>query len=75
MNERKTIWEQLVEQKAKYIGGTLEDFGDLSCGRSIAELLRPSIAIAREEFNKIWKRIKVLDPKAPNNPYLRESNK
>lgn len=45
-----------------------QDFDDLDCGRSMAEILRPEIGLSRLKFNKCWNRIKELDPLAPENP-------
>lgn len=46
-----------------------QDFDQFSCGRQLSEYLNPSIGLAREDFNRIWERIKKLDPSAPKNPF------
>lgn len=57
-----------LKKQAKELYIKANDFGDLSCGRTLAENFRPQIGIARREFNRIWERIKTIDPSAPDNP-------
>lgn len=58
-----------LKVKAKNLYERANAFGDLSCGRNMAETLRPDIAIARREFSETWKRIRELDPSAPPDPF------
>jgi hypothetical protein len=56
-----------AEAKRLYIEAN--DF-DFSCGRKLSEYIRPSIAIARVEFSKVWIQVKAVDPSAPDDPFL-----
>ena len=59
--------EKLKRKAAKLYQQT-QDFDQFSCGRQMAEYIKPEIGLARIEFNKVWKRISELDPTAPSNP-------
>jgi hypothetical protein len=58
-----------LKKKAKALYLAANDFDDMDCGRSLAENIRPSIGVSREEFNKVWARIMELDANAPPNPF------
>ena len=62
-----------LKRKAKSLYKKATAFDDLSCGRNIAELLRPEIAIAREEFSCVWEKMKNLDPSIPDDPFRRNA--
>lgn len=57
-----------LKKRAKDLYLKAQNFDDLSCGRHMAEVLRPSIGVARVELREVWARIKELDPNAPDNP-------
>jgi len=58
-----------LKKKAKILYQKAMAFGDMSCGRALAEHIRPEIYKARKEFNLVWKKIQELDPAAPANPF------
>ena len=58
-----------LQKRAKKLYRQAELEGELDCGRHMQEILRPSMGVARQEFNKIWERIVELDPKAPASPF------
>lgn len=60
---------ETLKKKAAKLYEQAQDFDQFSCGRQLSEYFKPSIGLAREEFNKVWLRIKELDPAAPNNPF------
>lgn len=43
---------------------------DLSCGRSLAEYIRPDILISRIRFSEAYRRIKLIDPDSPPDPFM-----
>jgi len=59
-----------LKKMAKKLYQKANDFGDLDCGRNLAENIRPGLYTARMEFNKIWKQIMEIDPSAPKNPMV-----
>ncbi len=59
---------EMLKMKARKYYHQATDFDHMDCGRHLAEFIRPDIAIAKDKFNKIWKRIQKLDPKAPPSP-------
>lgn len=67
MTERERKLYKLKEKARKwYTKATLCEH--LDCGRTLAEYISPSLHYSRIKFNKIWEKIKKLDPKAPDNP-------
>ena len=57
-----------LRKKARRLYQETNDFSDLSCGRNLAEYIRPHIGVTRQEFNEVWEQIEKLDPSAPSNP-------
>jgi len=57
-----------LKRKAKKLYLKAQSFGHMSCGRNLAENIRPDIGVARQEFNRVWKKIEALDTNAPANP-------
>ena len=57
-----------LKKRAKKLYLQANNFGDMSCGRTLAEEIRPSIYTARVELDAVWKRIQELDPTVPANP-------
>jgi hypothetical protein len=58
-----------LKKEAKSLYLKAVDFDDLSCGRQLAEFLRPDVGLARAKFNETWAKIRELDSKAPTNPF------
>ena len=59
-----------LKKEAAKLYKKAQNFGDLSCGRNLAEHIRPGLYEARQKFNQVWERIQELDPSAPVNPFL-----
>lgn len=60
---------ETLKRKAARLYKEAQNFDQFSCGRQLSEYFNPSIGLAREEFNKIWLRVRELDPSAPKNPF------
>jgi len=58
-----------LKQKAAALYKRAMAWGELDCGRGIAELLKSDVGVARRDFSKLWKRVKELDPSAPDDPF------
>ena len=43
-----------LKKEAKKLYRKAQDFGDLSCGRNLAEHIRPGLHEARQKFNQVW---------------------
>lgn len=66
---KKAAKLKMLKIKAQRLYRKAEDFDYMSCGRTLAEYIRPDIGIARQEFNKVWDEIRELDPGAPESPF------
>ncbi len=67
MFRKQTELDEL-KAKARKLYLAAQSRGDLDCGRQLEEMIRPGLGVARQEFNKVWERIRELDPTAPKNP-------
>lgn len=65
MNDRRRL--RVLKRKAKrlYRKAHRDPYGgDADCGNSLMDFIRPERALVWQEFQKVWKEIKTLDPTA-----------
>lgn len=60
--------QNLKRKVRKLFAEATEDHG-ADCGNSLLDEIIVGRVAARQEFEKLWKRIRELDPKAPVSPF------
>lgn len=54
-----------LKRRARQLYARIQARSDLSCGAHLTDIIRPDVALAEIEFQKVMARLRLIDPSAP----------